>query len=203
MIPYKTERVPVIIRLHRGICRYGVIKVNFSWKYTYFNTFISEATFKRLKQIQGLLPAAVPLADKAVIPYTVPAANYRAVPKDGVKSAPADRCCVLIAISEQIRTEIQQHNVGRLFAVVHLNGTQRKITAEDIIVLHKHISADIGEKIILNKVLMVGSKDFSIIGKPLVRYLKRQNNNKMKLRKDSLTYLRINAIRLGSLNDHL
>jgi len=59
---------------------------------------------------------------------------------------------MLIAISEQIRTEIQQHNVGRLFAVVHLNGTQRKITAEDIIVLHKHISADIGEKIILNKV---------------------------------------------------
>ena len=61
-------------------------------------------------------------------------------------------CFVFSAISEQIQTQLNEHNVGRLFAVVHIDGKQRKITAEDIIVLNNHIAADIGEKIVLNKV---------------------------------------------------
>jgi len=44
---------------------------------------------------------------------------------------------------------------GRLFAVVHAAGKQRKVTVEDIIVLDKHLDADIGDRIRLNKVYCI------------------------------------------------
>ena len=56
-------------------------------------------------------------------------------------------------ISEQLETS----RVGRLFAVVHVAGKQRKVTAEDIIVLDKFIDADIGQRIRLNKVRYLAS----------------------------------------------
>lgn len=127
-------------------------------------------------------------------------------------------------ISEKIKSQITQQEVGRLFAVVYIAGKQRKITSEDIIILDKHIEANIGERIIINKVLLVGSKDFSLVGTPvlspdlvrveatvtektlsytkvLFRYLRRENNRKMRLRKERLTHLRINSIEVLTLNE--
>ena len=49
---------------------------------------------------------------------------------------------------------ITQGNIGRLFAVIHTQDGQRKVTAEDIIVLRRHTDADVGEKIVFNKVTM-------------------------------------------------
>ena len=43
--------------------------------------------------------------------------------------------------------------MGRLFAVIQVSGKQRKITTDDIIVLDKHLTADVGEIIRLNKVI--------------------------------------------------
>jgi len=60
--------------------------------------------------------------------------------------------CVLLTVSEQVNSQLMSQDTGRLFAVVHAAGKQRKVTVEDIVVLDKHIAADIGQRIRLNKV---------------------------------------------------
>lgn len=45
-----------------------------------------------------------------------------------------------------------RNDIGRLFAVVHINGVQRKITEEDVLVLQKPMAANVGDRIVLNKV---------------------------------------------------
>jgi len=55
-------------------------------------------------------------------------------------------------VSESINSQLMSRNAGRLFAVIHATGKQRKVTVEDIIILDKHIEADIGQRIRLNKV---------------------------------------------------
>jgi large subunit ribosomal protein L21 len=55
-----------------------------------------------------------------------------------------------------------------LFAIVWLAGTQYKITTEDVILVRDVFYPTVGDKIRLEKVLLVGGKDFTIVGKPLV-----------------------------------
>ncbi|KAK3096908.1 hypothetical protein FSP39_004655 [Pinctada imbricata] len=69
---------------------------------------------------------------------------------------------------EQVNNTIQSPDVGRLFAVIHLRGNQRKVTTEDIIIVNGDFPPTVGERIRLEKVLMVGGKDFSLIGRPLL-----------------------------------
>ena len=57
-----------------------------------------------------------------------------------------------MTVAERINTQLVSQDTGRLFAVVHVAGKQRKVTTEDIIVLDKHLEADIGQRIRLNKV---------------------------------------------------
>jgi large subunit ribosomal protein L21 len=125
------------------------------------------------------------------------------------------------AVVDKVNNRLQSQHAGRLFAVVHVAGKQRKVTPEDIIVIDKPLDADIGQRIRLNKVLLVGGKDFSILGRPvlnpnLVRveatiiektlshtnvifwYKRRQNHRFLRLRRDQLTYLRINDIDLST-----
>lgn len=56
----------------------------------------------------------------------------------------------------------------RLFAVVHMFGRQSLITSGDLLMFDQHIPLDCGQKLLLNKCLVLGGKDFSIIGRPLV-----------------------------------
>lgn len=56
----------------------------------------------------------------------------------------------------------------RLFAIAHLFGRQRIITAGDLVQVDGHFPLKCGEKLLLNKCLVLGGKDFSIIGRPLV-----------------------------------
>ena len=97
---------------------------------------------------------------------------------------------------------IQNPMHSRLFAVVMIGGSQFKITTEDIILVRNHFYPTIGDRIRLEKVLLVGGKDFTLFGKPLVskefvkieatviektlsnniiifRYKPRKNNKKM------------------------
>lgn len=55
----------------------------------------------------------------------------------------------------------------RIFAVVYFGGRQFKIATNDIIMVHK-IAAQCGDKIRLQKVLMLGGREFSLMGKPLL-----------------------------------
>ncbi|KAG8522550.1 39S ribosomal protein L21, mitochondrial, partial [Galemys pyrenaicus] len=58
---------------------------------------------------------------------------------------------------------------GRLFAVVHFASRQWKVTAEDLILVENALDAACGERIRLEKVLLVGAADFTILGRPLLR----------------------------------
>lgn len=69
---------------------------------------------------------------------------------------------------EKIENVCVRQDMGRLFAVVYVNKEQRKITTEDILVINGFFPPQIGDRIRLEKVLMVGSKDFTLTGTPLL-----------------------------------
>jgi large subunit ribosomal protein L21 len=54
-----------------------------------------------------------------------------------------------------------------IFAVIQFSGKQYKVTSGDLIIVDK-VMADIGRKIKLEKILLVGGKDFTAIGRPVV-----------------------------------
>lgn len=54
------------------------------------------------------------------------------------------------------------------FAVVEFKGYQHKVTKDDVIMLEK-ISLNAGDSFIIDKVLLVGSPDFTAVGKPYVK----------------------------------
>ncbi|XP_064628559.1 large ribosomal subunit protein bL21m-like [Lineus longissimus] len=120
-------------------------------------------------------------------------------------------------ISENINSVATEDRVGRLFAVIYINGRQRKITTEDIIIVEGQFPPDIGDRIKLEKVLLVGSKDFTAIGRPMLNrnqttieatviektlettkpfytYKRKQNFSLFKLYRQDLAMLRINKI---------
>lgn len=51
-------------------------------------------------------------------------------------------------------------------------GSQFKVTTDDVITVRNTFYPTIGDKIRLEKVLLVGGRDFTIIGKPLIRFEK-------------------------------
>lgn len=71
-------------------------------------------------------------------------------------------------VSEDITKLIHQKNESRLFAVVQICGKQFKVTPGDIVVVEGNWAPNTGDKIKLEKVLVVGGESFSLIGKPLV-----------------------------------
>ena len=54
---------------------------------------------------------------------------------------------------EKVQTAIKT-DMGRLFAVIHLDGEQRKITTEDLVLINGYFPPQIGDKIRLEKVGM-------------------------------------------------
>ena len=62
----------------------------------------------------------------------------------------------------------QPSPAGDLFAVIAHSGTQYKVTPDDTIVVDKMSGVDIGDQIVLDEVLLVGSKKTTLVGRPLV-----------------------------------
>merc|ERR1712154_238709 len=71
---------------------------------------------------------------------------------------------VISLVDEQIGS--RSH--GRLFACVYFDGAQRKFTAGDLIMLDSDLGVDIGTRITLDKVTLVGSRDFTLLGRPVL-----------------------------------
>ncbi|KFB37785.1 hypothetical protein ZHAS_00005102 [Anopheles sinensis] len=69
---------------------------------------------------------------------------------------------------ETVNKQLATRSEGRLFAVVQLAGKQFKITAGDIIVVEGYWPPENGDRLRLDKVLLAGSTDFSLIGRPLL-----------------------------------
>jgi len=73
-----------------------------------------------------------------------------------------------MTVSERVNTQLTSQDTGRLFAVVHAAGKQRKVTVEDIIILDKHLAADIGQRIRLNK---VSTRQLDSLSRDYTRYM--------------------------------
>uniref|UniRef100_A0A182NPS8 Large ribosomal subunit protein bL21m n=1 Tax=Anopheles dirus TaxID=7168 RepID=A0A182NPS8_9DIPT len=69
---------------------------------------------------------------------------------------------------DTVNKQLENGSEGRLFAVVQLCGKQFKITSGDIIVVEGYWPPENGDRLRLDKVLLAGSKDFSLIGRPLL-----------------------------------
>lgn len=59
-------------------------------------------------------------------------------------------------------------NNNRLFAVVHICGKQFKVTDNDLVLIDGYWPPSVGDRIKLQKVLLVGGKDFTLIGRPVL-----------------------------------
>ncbi|XP_072016378.1 large ribosomal subunit protein bL21m-like [Amphiura filiformis] len=57
---------------------------------------------------------------------------------------------------------------SRMFAVIYVQGHQYKVTTNDLIQIAHHIPVDVGERIRLEKVLLVGGDNFTLLGRPLL-----------------------------------
>jgi large subunit ribosomal protein L21 len=67
-----------------------------------------------------------------------------------------------------VNDQIESNNYGRLFVVAMLGWHQHKLTAGDVLMVNHDVGAKPGQKIKLEKILLVGSKDFTLIGRPLL-----------------------------------
>lgn len=77
--------------------------------------------------------------------------------------------CVTDVINEDIKARNALNGRGSdLFAIFHCGGKQYKATTGDYIIVD-NMAADIGSLIKMEKVLMVGSRDFTAVGAPLLK----------------------------------
>ncbi len=61
----------------------------------------------------------------------------------------------------------QPHNEDGIFAVLHLCGRQYKVAKDDKLLCDK-LPYVVGQQIALDKVLLVGTKDYTSVGRPYV-----------------------------------
>jgi len=71
-------------------------------------------------------------------------------------------------VTNEINHQITTNTTGRMFAVVQVCGKQFKVTENDIIIIEGFWPPNIGDRLKLEKVLLVGSTDFTLVGRPLL-----------------------------------
>uniref|UniRef100_A0A182IRL9 Large ribosomal subunit protein bL21m n=1 Tax=Anopheles atroparvus TaxID=41427 RepID=A0A182IRL9_ANOAO len=125
--------------------------------------FLKQLT--RLLKPSSLAAFAEPLNKT---PFTAPWVNTAAFFNLRWNSSNAAAPLVAKSTIESVNKQLATGSEGRLFAVVQLCGKQFKITAGDIIVVEGYWPPENGDRLRLDKVLLAGSKDFSLIGRPLL-----------------------------------
>ncbi|KAH0952987.1 hypothetical protein HN011_011320 [Eciton burchellii] len=71
-------------------------------------------------------------------------------------------------VTNEINKQIAMNRIGRMFAVVQVCGKQFKVTENDIIIIEGYWPPNIGDCLKLEKVLLVGSTDFTLVGRPIL-----------------------------------
>ncbi|XP_061420516.1 large ribosomal subunit protein bL21m [Lethenteron reissneri] len=71
-------------------------------------------------------------------------------------------------VVQTVNDQIAGGDYGRLFAVVHFSGKQFKVTAEDLILIEHEFQAECGDRIRMEKVMLVGAENFTLLGRPLL-----------------------------------
>lgn len=103
----------------------------------------------------------------------------------------------------------------QLFAVVEVGGTQYKVTPDDLIYSEKLGGVDVNDRVALDRVLMLGSTEQTVVGRPYVlgssvtavveeqfldgkvlifKKRRRKNSRRMQGHRQPLTTLRVVAI---------
>ncbi|XP_008562629.1 PREDICTED: 39S ribosomal protein L21, mitochondrial-like, partial [Galeopterus variegatus] len=94
------------------------------------------------------------------------------VPKTSLSSPPWPEIVLPDPVEEtrhhRVNKLIATGQYGRLFAVVHFASHQWKVTSEDLILIGNELDLVCGERIRLEKVLLVGADNFTLLGKPLL-----------------------------------
>jgi large subunit ribosomal protein L21 len=70
---------------------------------------------------------------------------------------------------KKINEAVKNDETGRLFAIIHLCGKQFKVTPGDIILVEGYWEPSNGDQLRLEKVLLCGSQDFTLIGRPILQ----------------------------------
>nr|XP_033784277.1 39S ribosomal protein L21, mitochondrial isoform X1 [Geotrypetes seraphini] len=173
----------------------------------------------------GALRAAVSGARAPAAEWTccryVPKTSLSAPPWPEIKLPdPAEEAEHHAEVVQKINNLIAAGQFGRLFAVVHFASRQWKVTNEDLILIQQFVDVECGDRIRLEKVLLVGSDDFTLIGKPLLgldlvrieatvvektdscpkiwmKFWRRHRYRKKKIFIHAQTLLRINTIEIA------
>ncbi|XP_011797705.1 PREDICTED: 39S ribosomal protein L21, mitochondrial isoform X4 [Colobus angolensis palliatus] len=156
-------------------------------------------------------------------------ASGRYVPRTSLSSPPWPEVVLPDLVEEtrrhaevvrRVNELIATGQYGRLFAVVHFASRQWKVTSEDLILVGNELDLACGERIRLEKVLLVGADNFTLLGKPLLRkdlvrveatviekteswpriimrFRKRKNFKKKRIVVTPQTVLRINSIEIA------
>ncbi|XP_063974133.1 large ribosomal subunit protein bL21m [Diachasmimorpha longicaudata] len=128
------------------------------------------------------------------------------------------------AITQKINNQLETGNTSRLFAIVQIAGKQFKVTESDLIIIQGYWPPSPGDQLKLEKVLLVGGTDFTLVGRPLVnrelasvdatviektmshtktefRMRKRKQYRRIHFRRVQHTILRINSININRAID--
>lgn len=114
---------------------------------------------------------------------------------------------------------------GRLFAIIQINAKQYKIVENDLLLIERNWSPEVGDRLTFEKVLLVGGSSFTLVGKPILprnlvtvtgtiihkdlthtklRYftIKKKRVHKLNFVREELTYIRINTVQVHpEIND--
>ncbi|XP_057339676.1 39S ribosomal protein L21, mitochondrial [Microplitis mediator] len=127
-------------------------------------------------------------------------------------------------VIEEINDQVLTNNTSRLFAVISLAGKQFKVTENDLIVVQGYWAPDPGDKLKLEKILLVGGTDFTLVGRPILnrelvgvdatvidktfshtkyefRYRPRKQYRRLNFTRTQLTTVRINSINIKGAVD--
>ncbi|CAG9762217.1 unnamed protein product [Ceutorhynchus assimilis] len=125
-------------------------------------TNLSRLSLKTLHNVPKTTPSLNSLAHQAQKQHSTQATPYEIVDEEKDYKMVKD-------VIDQVNNQVAQAKQGRLFAVVHVAGKQVKITEGDVVIVEGYWPPECGEKLQLNKVLLAGAADFTLIGRPLVQ----------------------------------
>lgn len=112
------------------------------------------------KTVQTASATRIIASNLKVRSYSAPAAQEYVVDDTVAEKAFSDS--VVKTVNEAVK------NNNRLFAVVHVCGKQFKVTDNDLILIDGYWPPNVGDRIKLQKVLLVGGRDFTLIGRPIL-----------------------------------
>jgi ribosomal protein L21 len=175
---------------------------------------------ERMRRLKIMDPAT-PLIDEL---FPLPRDNMESVPpelfqEEREELTPEGARKAQNGILDRINEQVKEKSEGRLFAVIFVNGKQFKVTPGDIIVAQGIFAPTAMDQIRFQKILLVGGKDFTLVGSPLLdhdlvrvegtviektlsytkiifKMIKGKNFKRFRFTKTEYTMLRINLIEL-------